>query len=968
MYYFSIQSHSIQSIKSSISGILVVALFLMHISPALVYAQELMDVETSSSEGVETTELPALIETGEAISAAEINSVVNLNDISAEFSSTTEDLTTNITQTDSDTEPSDTQESTAGSESVREESVHYGSSDQSIIASTTNDAVVTTEADVSAVSGSSTATGDESVIVSGNAIAYANIVNVVNTNIFNSQGAIEFFNETLGANPFDLRNNFTVFNTPVVSPISTISCAASVCGNSTPNQLLNFANSASLTNTLDVSAQSGGNVSGDSSIIRTGNAYAAANIFNVANTNIVDSNYLLVAFNNFGDYTGDIVLPGADVFDSLFNTAGTPLESGAIDVNNAALIENNISVAANTGSNSAASGVISTGNAYANSGTYNNVNTNLFGGSDFLLVLRVHGDWKGEIFGLPEGIAWAETEHGIALYNTSNSGAGTPASNTELNGTSTASINNNVTVYALTGDNRVGEGGVVDTGNAYAAANVTNVANTNILGQNWALLIFDIFGNWSGNLAFGRPDLWVGGSATSPDSTIMPGSEVAYTYTISNNGDAVATDVIFEHQFNPAELLYVSDASRVEQNSLGSFGHWLLGDIAPHETKVVHFTTRVHNELSTARHEIISSAIVRAQEPDANDRDNTELHSFFSGKNSSGNGKSRGSSATGNIKLVKTADVHVATPGSSVNYTINITNRGGPVHKSLLRDILRNSDGATTSEQYWDLGTILAGETISVTYTVEFAHDAMEGQYVNNADIIGYSGNSNISRAKSYTSPSAAHTLIISNATPQVLGATDTSCLPYLTTYMKIGAQNDAEEVTKLQQFMQTHMKSTLTVNGVFDLQTEIAVRKFQQRYADEILTPWGLLRDSGIVYYTTQKKINEIQCNNQKYFPLSADQNTEIYNFKSATEMFSNTTLTASPYSTSSRSDNVRVMMVTTNEPVILNNREESTESDLAHISTKGNALSVIKKYFLSPLQRAIHWFQNFAVKTIPL
>ena len=58
----------------------------------------------------------------------------------------------------------------------------------------------------------------------------------------------------------------------------------------------------------------------------------------------------------------------------------------------------------------------------------------------------------------------------------------TPSSNIRT-GTSTTLINNNVSVIALTGNNRVTDANtaLISTGNAYAGANIVNVANSNVI-------------------------------------------------------------------------------------------------------------------------------------------------------------------------------------------------------------------------------------------------------------------------------------------------------------------------------------------------------------------------------------------------------------------------------------------------------------------------------------------------------
>jgi hypothetical protein len=102
----------------------------------------------------------------------------------------------------------------------------------------------------------------------------------------------------------------------------------------------------------------------------------------------------------------------------------------------------------------------------------------------------------------------------------------------------------------------------------------------------------------------------------------------------------------------------------------------------------------------------------------------------------------------------------------------------------------------------------------------------------------------------------------------------------YLNNYLRMGDNNNPLEVVKLQEFLKDYEGFTnLQVNGVFDQATFDAVSAFQEKYKDEVLTPWGVNVTTGYVYYTTQKKINEIYC--EKEFPLNQTQLSEINNFK---------------------------------------------------------------------------------------
>ncbi|MDB5225503.1 MAG: exported protein of unknown function [Candidatus Adlerbacteria bacterium] len=84
---------------------------------------------------------------------------------------------------------------------------------------------------------------------------------------------------------------------------------------------------------------------------------------------------------------------------------------------------------------------------------------------------------------------------------------------------------------------------------------------------------------------------------------------------------------------------------------------------------------------------------------------------------------------------------------------------------------------------------------------------------------------------------------------------------PLLYTFMRMGGKNDTEEVKLLQTFLGAHMNTTVAVTGLFGVETDAVVKKFQSQYADEVLAPWGLSEPTGWVYKLTQWKINQITC-----------------------------------------------------------------------------------------------------------
>ncbi len=99
-------------------------------------------------------------------------------------------------------------------------------------------------------------------------------------------------------------------------------------------------NTATVTNSVVVRAGTGENTAsstGDGgALVDSGDAYAAANVLNLVNTNMINSNYLLVSFNNFGSLGGNITLPDSEFFSQLFANGGVlpEMNSSTYTVNN----------------------------------------------------------------------------------------------------------------------------------------------------------------------------------------------------------------------------------------------------------------------------------------------------------------------------------------------------------------------------------------------------------------------------------------------------------------------------------------------------------------------------------------------------------------------------------------------------------------------------------------------------------
>ncbi|MEY3784508.1 MAG: hypothetical protein RLZZ230_830 [Candidatus Parcubacteria bacterium] len=874
---------------SLVSTFLISTLLFQAIFPSIAYAMEetiaseasstkpeLMvnspavdELTSSSSPIIPTGDIPtgtSSIETSYAVSGLTIENEVNTTNINTLASSSS---STAATSTDSTA--SSTASTTALLPDNTEMTIPAFGFEPTAEASTTNSATTTNDAASSANTGSNRAYANKVDITTGDAVAYVDITNVVNTTITNSDGLVKFINDTLGQKNFDLRPDTNLIYADFNTAQSTSNCTTGSCGSG--SQLTsNTNNTANIDNTVTVVADTGNNSAiGNDTSITTGDAYAAANIINVANTNIIDSHYLLLVFNNFSDYAGDIVLPNSSFFDK-FLASGQSNSPTSIDSNNSASVNNAVNTVADTGNNSAAGNNtnITTGSSYASSDTSNTINQNIIDNNSFTMLIRVQGDWTGTISGLPDGMTWRQTDRGIEIVSDRSASRLITSAGT-ISTTNQAKINNDVQVFALTGDNQAGgDGATIKTGNAHADSSIMNIVNSNIIGSNWMNLIFTIYGNWNGNLAFGQPDLWLGVRAKSVDQPIMSNSAVDYTFTVLNHGDTKAHQVNLESLFEGSALSFSGQTS--------GHSNWNLGDIPAGETREITYRAVVSPLLNNSVVSAIPlTARVTSAEHDANNADNQDIATIYAGVKRS-HSASNSTTFPAHFDISKTADKSVTQNGDIVNYTVTFFNRGGQLYDALLVDNLTNEAGDNMLTQSWPLGEIKNWETITITYAIRFDDKFSPGVYTNTAQLVGFQGSRIDKKQTPYESTIAKHTVRHAlDPAGQVLGISTSSCSPYLTDYMRVGQSNNSAEVTKLQVFLNNHMSSNLPITGFFGNLTARAVQTFQNQYSNDILSPWNLTNGTGFVYYTTQKKINELACEGTREFPLSTIQQAEI-------------------------------------------------------------------------------------------
>jgi peptidoglycan hydrolase-like protein with peptidoglycan-binding domain len=116
-------------------------------------------------------------------------------------------------------------------------------------------------------------------------------------------------------------------------------------------------------------------------------------------------------------------------------------------------------------------------------------------------------------------------------------------------------------------------------------------------------------------------------------------------------------------------------------------------------------------------------------------------------------------------------------------------------------------------------------------------------------------------------------------------------CLPHITTYIHYGAENNTDDVRKLETFLNDKQGEFLVVDGVYGVEDLAAVKRFQKKYASEVLGVWGLSEPTGYVYRTTLMKINSFYCDQSLTCPAFTEYNSRTEN-STSTEVAKTKTL----------------------------------------------------------------------------
>ncbi|KKR81158.1 MAG: hypothetical protein UU73_C0003G0274 [Candidatus Daviesbacteria bacterium GW2011_GWA1_41_61] len=317
-------------------------------------------------------------------------------------------------------------------------------------------------------------------------------------------------------------------------------------------------NLADAQNSLDLDTNTGKNSTSEnvgSSSIDTGDANTTVNLITALNTNL--AGVAVSEFNVVDDQNGDLILNlaagcvlGCSAFsDTLVaNTDNGTDSTNSAQVeqtsdsqtfqNNDATLENNLTLSSNSGDNDAdkntgGDSTITTGDANAAANVLNFINNNI-AGQVVLGIVNIFGDLIGDIIlpvlGTTSTTTVSNTDNGSGSQNTATLDQD---STNQTFQTNIAQIENNLNLQAATGDNETnkntGGSSQIQTGDANVDSQTLNIANSNITGGDWWLVLVNEAGEWVGKII---------GSSYGTNYAGSKGTQ----FTINSSGDITATN------------------------------------------------------------------------------------------------------------------------------------------------------------------------------------------------------------------------------------------------------------------------------------------------------------------------------------------------------------------------------------------------------------------------------------------
>ena len=582
------------------------------------------------------------------------------------------------------------------------------------------------------------------IVLSGESDLGLDVITLANTNIFGSQ-TIQV--ETL--NVFENYSGNIAFSQGVSPELSQVFASASNenTGADSKNSAsvevdqnleIHNKNIALLENKVELNVVSGQNeASGNSGsgATSTSDVNVAFNMVNFLNANVTSSNWWFSSLNVFGDWDGDIVLPqmiaqgdnltinaeseneetGAD---SENNSSAEAINSFDVDNKNEAAITNNVELNAQTGDNKTSfntgTGSGEFGETDSETNTINLTNINVTGDSWWLVIVNTFGSWRGTAIGSPSDMEISAGKNAVILspansgIEARNSSTGPDSDNnasvkinhsTNIENDNEATINNDVVINATTGENETKHNtghGYVDTGDIKAAANLINIANSNMTVSNWLLAVINVFGDWTGNIKF--PEGMSGASLSNDGEMLGNGgnnSSASNENTGANSENNSSNTTNNNNEINNTNTITANNNFNASTSTGDNTANYNTGD-GNVDTGLASTILELLNDFNSNETSVNSSSSGNSE---------METGNFDTGSNSENNSSTENNnnnqiSNNNETNFENDVNINNSTGGNSADYNLGIggvNTRNGQTSGSMKNSANQNQSGTSNS-------------------------------------------------------------------------------------------------------------------------------------------------------------------------------------------------------------------------------------------------------------------------------
>ena len=354
------------------------------------------------------------------------------------------------------------------------------------------------------------------IITTQKASGQGELINIINENFIQVQESSIPYSQTGNENTGSDSNNEAIVNIN--------------------NQLtIKNVNDSDTVNVLDAQVFTGENDASYNTghgIITSEDAELGLNFVSFANANILGGDNFYADWQNiYNNYAGNIdlrhIYNTSQISDVLLQASNKSTGPGSdnsaiVDINNETTvtsqnngkIKNEINTKVISGKNKAnyniGVGSIDTGDVKSALNVLNFLNANITASNFVLKNLNVFGNWDGSILMpqmsnsnlniSPYSIQTENTDTGSGSDNQTNSNTNTTV---DVDNQNDAVITNNISLKTNTGSNIASNNtgfGTANLGQAKAETNTINVANLNITGDSWWVVVVNKFGNWNGKV------------------------------------------------------------------------------------------------------------------------------------------------------------------------------------------------------------------------------------------------------------------------------------------------------------------------------------------------------------------------------------------------------------------------------------------------------------------------------------